>query len=481
MLNVSVDVKSDCIDVSWEWVGSDAGPPEPPGYLIKWGAKEEQVKADVRTFNIPVDDETALLVTLQTMGEHTLEYETLVKLRCVNIDKQKEEALILIMRRKAELMRDIARIRRDVEENAKEISFFEDPVGHENARQASKQKELKQAVRKFNQHPKKGLEQFILMNVVEDTPKAITTFLLDQKGLSKVAIGELMGEPAQKYLDIVEGIVMAINFTDMDLVEALRIFLSKFRLPGEAQKIDRIIETFSKGYTNCNPDVFSSPDACYVIAFSIILLNTSLHNPNVREKPTEERFVRMSSGIDQGKDLPHSLIAGYYRSIRNNPFKLPEEEDQAFVNALYNPDREGFLYKLGGRMRGWKRRWMVLTEKTLYYFDDAKDREPKGIIPLNNVQVRMCQDRSRSFCFELYRETEVPMLTIKQVKINPDGQVVDGNLGNKCPMIRFSAPTQQERDEWVGTIKRCLGRDPMYDFIADRRRRAGSIRAATVK
>ena len=28
-------------------------------------------------------------------------------------------------RRKAELMRDISRIRRDVEENAKEISFFE--------------------------------------------------------------------------------------------------------------------------------------------------------------------------------------------------------------------------------------------------------------------------------------------------------------------------------------------------------------------
>ena len=51
--------------------------------------------------------------------------------------------------------------------------------------------------------------------------------------------------------------------------------------------------------------------------------------------------------------------------------------------------------------------------QTLYYFDDAKDREPKGIIPLNNVQVRMCQDRSRSFCFELYRDTEVPMLTIK--------------------------------------------------------------------
>ena len=66
------------------------------------------------------------------------------------------------------------------------------------------------------------------------------------------------------------------------------------------------------------------------------MLNTSLHNPNVREKPTEDRFVRMCSGIDQGKDFPRELIAGYYRSIRNNPFKLPEEEDQAFGNHFLN-------------------------------------------------------------------------------------------------------------------------------------------------
>ena len=66
-------------------------------YLIKWADKEQQLKAEERSFNIPFDDETALLVTLQTMGEHILEYETLVQLRCANIDKQKEEALILIM------------------------------------------------------------------------------------------------------------------------------------------------------------------------------------------------------------------------------------------------------------------------------------------------------------------------------------------------------------------------------------------------
>jgi Sec7-like guanine-nucleotide exchange factor len=83
-----------------------------------------------------------------------------------------------------------------------------------------------------------ALEQFILHNYVDEQPQAITKFLLNQKGLSKSAIGELLGEPDQKYLDILEQFVVAIDFKGLDLVEALRRYLSKFKLPGEAQKID---------------------------------------------------------------------------------------------------------------------------------------------------------------------------------------------------------------------------------------------------
>ena len=43
-----------------------------------------------------------------------------------------------------------------MQENLKEISFFEDPDQHEQNRQAAKQKEIKQSIRRFNQHPKKG-------------------------------------------------------------------------------------------------------------------------------------------------------------------------------------------------------------------------------------------------------------------------------------------------------------------------------------
>jgi len=458
------------VNVQWDTTGC-----KPSGYLIKWNEKEQQLASDVSQFSIPIEDETALLVTLQTLGDTVEEYETLVKLRCTNLDKQKEEALVLILKRKAELLRDIARVKKDVDENQKEIAFFEDPVAFENERQATKQKEMKKTIQKFNRSPKKGLQLLLDNKQIHDDTKSMVNFLLNQKGLSKTAIGELLGEPDEYYIAILDEFVNALSFTSMDLVEALRSFLSKFRLPGEAQKIDRIISSFSNGYTKCNPSIFSNSDTCYVVGFSIILLNTTLHNPNVKadQRQTEERFIKMNESIE-GCTISRDILSGYYKSIKAKPFELPEEDDHAFVNALYNPDREGYLYKLStGRVRGWKRRWVVLTEKTLYYFDNPTDREPKGIIPLNNVQVRNVADKNRNYCFELFQNIEGShMLTIKHVKTNNDGQVVDGNLGSKSNIIRFSAPSIGERDEWVSSIKQSLGRDPLYDYIADKRRRA---------
>jgi hypothetical protein len=49
-------------------------------------------------------------------------------------------------------------------------------------------------------------------------------------------------------------------------------------------------------------------DTCYVLSFAIIMLNTSLHNHNVRDKPTAERFITMNRGINEGGDLPEELL-----------------------------------------------------------------------------------------------------------------------------------------------------------------------------
>ncbi len=51
------------------------------------------------------------------------------------------------------------------------------------------------------------------------------------------------------------------------------------RLPGEAQKIDRIMEKFAERYCRDNPAVFPNADGAYLLAFAIIMLNTDAHNP----------------------------------------------------------------------------------------------------------------------------------------------------------------------------------------------------------
>ena len=59
---------------------------------------------------------------------------------------------------------------------------------------------------------------------------------------------------------------------------------------------------------------------CYVLSFAIIMLNTSLHNPNVRDKPGVDRFISMNRGINDGGDLPEELLRVRPRS-RPRPTK----------------------------------------------------------------------------------------------------------------------------------------------------------------
>ncbi|ELV12272.1 Cytohesin-3 [Tupaia chinensis] len=229
-------------------------------------------------------------------------------------------------------------------------------------------------------------------------------------------------------------------------------FLWSFRLPGEAQKIDRMMEAFASRYCLCNPGVFQSTDTCYVLSFAIIMLNTSLHNHNVRDKPTAERFITMNRGINEGGDLPEELLRNLYESIKNEPFKIPEDDGNDLTHTFFNPDREGWLLKLGGRVKTWKRRWFILTDNCLYYFEYTTDKEPRGIIPLENLSIREVEDPRKPNCFELYNPSHKGQV-IKACKTEADGRVVEGNH----VVYRISAPSPEEKEEWMKSIKPCGG------------------------
>jgi brefeldin A-inhibited guanine nucleotide-exchange protein len=52
---------------------------------------------------------------------------------------------------------------------------------------------------------------------------------------------------------IMHAFVDQLDFTGLQFIDALRLFLQSFRLPGEAQKIDRFMLKFAERYIAGNP------------------------------------------------------------------------------------------------------------------------------------------------------------------------------------------------------------------------------------
>ena len=49
-------------------------------------------------------------------------------------------------------------------------------------------------------------------------------------------------------------------------------------------------------------------DTAFVLAFSLIMLNTDLHNPNVKHRMTKAGFIKNNRGINNGNDLPEEFL-----------------------------------------------------------------------------------------------------------------------------------------------------------------------------
>ncbi|OQR80222.1 cytohesin-2-like [Tropilaelaps mercedesae] len=263
--------------------------------------------------------------------------------------------------------------------------------------------------------------KFILL---EKTPEAIADFLFNGEGLSKKSIGDYLGEKEPFNESVLHAFIGLHEFHNLILVQALRRFLFSFRLPGESQKIDRMMQEFANHYCQQNPGAFTTPDQCYILSFAIIMLNTMLHNPAIKDKPSSEGFIKMVT--DSSMNFDRAMLVSIYDNIRAEPFKKPEDDGNDLMHTFFNPDREGWLWKQGGRVKSWKRRWFILSDKCLYYFEYTTDKEPRGIIPLENVSVRDATDNNRSsraHCFELFATAGN---CIKACKTDSDGKVVEG-------------------------------------------------------
>ncbi|XP_006771381.2 PREDICTED: IQ motif and SEC7 domain-containing protein 3, partial [Myotis davidii] len=183
----------------------------------------------------------------------------------------------------------------------------------------------------FNINPDKGIQFLISRGFIPDTPIGVAHFLLQRKGLSRQMIGEFLGNNKKQFNhDVLDCVVDEMDFSGMELDEALRKFQAHIRVQGEAQKVERLIEAFSQRYCMCNPEVvqqFHNPDTIFILAFAIILLNTDMYSPNIKpdRKMMLEDFIRNLRGVDDGADIPRELVVGIYERIQQKELKSNED------------------------------------------------------------------------------------------------------------------------------------------------------------
>lgn len=64
------------------------------------------------------------------------------------------------------------------------------------------------------------------------------------------------------------------------------------------------------------------------------------------------------------------FVQELFENVRKEEFKIPDG-DGNLAETFFNPEREGWLTKEGGKYKSKHKRWFILKEAMLYYFKQA--------------------------------------------------------------------------------------------------------------
>ncbi|WBW72520.1 Arf GEF [Schizosaccharomyces osmophilus] len=181
----------------------------------------------------------------------------------------------------------------------------------------------------FNESPSDGISYLSSHSIIEHPSESnsIASFFHSTNRLSKRVLGEYLTKASNS--ELLNAFMIAFDFKGKRIDEALRMLLQSFRLPGESQLIERVVEAFAHYYVEANPGVVASKDAAFVLSYSIIMLNTDQHNPNIKAQArmTLDDFCRNVRGVNDGTDFDRQFLSDIYNAIRNFEIIVAEEHD----------------------------------------------------------------------------------------------------------------------------------------------------------
>lgn len=135
-----------------------------------------------------------------------------------------------------------------------------------------------------------------------------------------VQVGEVLGGCSAFSMLVLQSFASLCDYRGLSIDEALRQFLSKFRPPGEAQQVYRLLYRFASLYVRDNQEKGLDLDTVHFLAYAILMLHTDRHNPKVKRKMMKEQFRKIVAA--GGAQLPDEVVDCMYDRVVAHEFRL---------------------------------------------------------------------------------------------------------------------------------------------------------------
>nr|XP_039269798.1 sesquipedalian-1-like [Styela clava] len=111
--------------------------------------------------------------------------------------------------------------------------------------------------------------------------------------------------------------------------------------------------------------------------------------------------------------------------------KINEKALSSFANCNICSDKEGWLWKKGELNTSYQKRWCVLRGNLLFYFDKRYDKDPIGVIVLENCTVQLAEGGDSSYTFSIIF------------------------LGNGMRTYKLVADDEESCNDWIKSLSLC--------------------------
>mmetsp|Transcript_15003 Transcript_15003/g.20990 ORF Transcript_15003/g.20990 Transcript_15003/m.20990 type:complete len:287 (-) Transcript_15003:43-903(-) len=178
------------------------------------------------------------------------------------------------------------------------------------------------AIEIFKHSPSDAIDLLIKEKKIKGEPSEIASFLATP-GMDRAAVGIFLTTAENVTNGVFQAFLATLQFHNMEIDVAFRSFLATVVLPPSTKRLEYVIAMFADRYYECNPNgPFENSGYVYSLAYSMILLNTDLHNECVKTKMTCKEFIAVARQTFVGSTLTDAYFEKVYQNIKECPILI---------------------------------------------------------------------------------------------------------------------------------------------------------------